>query len=113
MEFGYGMKLRGFAPGCQPMKGLIRPEDDTTGKYWDILIYDRELTEKEIRDYELEPVELDPIKNLAIRLDTFMKGFDPYEYMDSEMSVEEAERLLRESPETVISNLLDILEENI
>ena len=111
MEFRYGMRLRGFSPGCQPMKGFICREDDTTGKYWDVLVYDRELTESEIRDYELDRVEFDPIKKLAIRLDKFMNGFDPYEYMDGEMSVEEAERILRESPETVISNLLDILEE--
>ena len=111
MEFRYGMRLRGFSPGCQPMKGFICREDDTTGKYWDVLVYDRELTESEIRDYELDRVELDPIKTLAIRIDKFMSGFDPYEYMDREMDVEEAEKLLRESPETVINYLLEILED--
>ena len=54
MEFRYGMRLRGFSPGCQPMTGLIRREDDTTGKYHDILVYDGQLTEQEIKDYELD-----------------------------------------------------------
>jgi len=53
-EYRYGMRLRGFSPGCQPMIGLIRREDDTTEKYHDILVYDRRLTEKELRDYELD-----------------------------------------------------------
>lgn len=52
-EFKYGMRLRGFSPGCQP-KGVMRREDDPTGKYWDIIIYDRELTRKELVDYELD-----------------------------------------------------------
>ena len=54
MEFRYGMRLRGVSPGCQPMTGLIRREDDTTGKYHDILVYDGQLTEQEIKDYELD-----------------------------------------------------------
>jgi hypothetical protein len=52
----YGMKHRGFSLGCQPMKGFIRRHDDTTGKYWDIIEYDRELTEEEIQSYELEKI---------------------------------------------------------
>jgi len=54
MKYVYGMRLRGFSPGCQPMKGLKRSEQDYSGKYWDLLVYDRELTEKELRDYELD-----------------------------------------------------------
>lgn len=57
MEYRYGMRLRGFSLGCQPKEGLIRREDDTTGKYWDILVYDRCLTDHEIRSYELDPVK--------------------------------------------------------
>lgn len=49
----YGMRLRGFAPGCQPMEGFVEREDDPDGKYWDILLYDRPLTLEEERDYEL------------------------------------------------------------
>lgn len=50
----YGMRLRGFAPLCQPRHGFVERLDDTTGKYYDILVYDRELTQKELRDYELD-----------------------------------------------------------
>ena len=54
MEFRYGMRLRGFSIGCQPMNGFHRRDDDTTGKYHDIIVYDRQLSEQEIRDYELD-----------------------------------------------------------
>lgn len=57
MEYKYGMKLRGFSPMCQPMKGLIRREDSWKRRWWDVLVYDRKLTEEEIRDYDLEEVE--------------------------------------------------------
>ena len=56
-EYRYGMRLRGFSPMCQPMNGLLRREDDTTGKYHDILVYSRKLTEKELRDYELDALD--------------------------------------------------------
>lgn len=52
-EFRYGMRLRGYSPGCQP-KGVLRREDDTTGRYHDIIVYERQLSADEIRDYELE-----------------------------------------------------------
>ena len=54
MEHKYGMRLRGFSIGCQPMDGLIRREDDIVGKYHDILVYDRPLTEGERINYELD-----------------------------------------------------------
>lgn len=54
MEYRYGMRLRGFSIGCQPMIGLIRREDDITGRYYDILVYNRPLTESEISEYELD-----------------------------------------------------------
>lgn len=51
-QYRYGMRLRGFSPGCQPMRGL---EDVTDGEgYHNILIYSRQLTDKEIREYELD-----------------------------------------------------------
>ena len=50
----YGMRLRGFSPGCQPMSGLLSREDDTTGKYYDLLTYSRKLSDKEVSDYELD-----------------------------------------------------------
>ena len=52
--YKYGMRLRGFSIGCQPMIGLVRREDDPTGKYHDILVYDRPLN-----DHEQESSELD------------------------------------------------------
>ena len=53
MEYKYGMRLRGYSIGCQPMEGLIRAEEDESKKYWNILVYNRKLTEKEINDYDL------------------------------------------------------------
>ena len=55
-EYVYGMRLRGFSPMCQPKEGFVERRDDTTGKYHDIIVYDRKLTEEEIRDYELDRV---------------------------------------------------------
>ena len=52
-EYRYGMRLRGYSPGAQP-KGVLRREDDTTGRYHDIIVYERHLSADEIRDYELE-----------------------------------------------------------
>ena len=56
MEYLYGMRLRGFSLGCQPMKGIIERRDDRTGKYYDILAYSRKLTEQELEDFELDYV---------------------------------------------------------
>ena len=52
--FEYGMRLRGFAPMCQPKEGLLFVRDDPKGKYHDLLYYDRKLTDKELYDYELD-----------------------------------------------------------
>lgn len=57
MSYRYGMRLRGFAPMCQPKEGFVERQDDLTGRYYDILVYNRELTEKELRDYELDRLE--------------------------------------------------------
>jgi len=57
MKYQYGMRLRGFSIGCQPMKGLVSAEDDETGRYHSILTYNRELSEDEVRDYELDELE--------------------------------------------------------
>ena len=51
----YGMRLRGFSPGCQPMDGLDAVMEGNK-KYYNILIYDRELTDEEVRDYELDRI---------------------------------------------------------
>lgn len=50
----YGMRLRGFSPGCQPMTGLVQRRDSTSRQYHDFLVYDHKLTDKELADYELD-----------------------------------------------------------
>lgn len=57
MKYLYGMRYRGFSIGCQPMTGLIKREDDKSGKYYDLLLYDRKLTTKELNDFELEYIK--------------------------------------------------------
>ena len=52
--YKYGMRLRDFSIGCQPMQGLIRREDDPTGRYHDILVYARPLNDHEQDCYELD-----------------------------------------------------------
>lgn len=59
--FRYGMRLRGFSIGCQPMKGIIDAKDDPTGFYHSILRYSRELTDQEMSDYELDRLEPEKI----------------------------------------------------
>lgn len=56
MEHRYGMRMRGAAPGAQP-KDFREIQEDTTGRYHDVLVYDRELTQEEQSRYELEPIE--------------------------------------------------------
>lgn len=59
----YGMRLRGFAPSCQPSKGFVEcmTDDDkkklignSVNRYHDVLVYDRELYDDEVEDYELD-----------------------------------------------------------
>lgn len=52
--YKYGMRVRGFSIGCQPMDGFIERQDDPTNRYHDIIVYNRELTEDEIRHYSLD-----------------------------------------------------------
>ena len=54
VEYRYGMRLRGFSIGCQPRDGFIDREDDPSGRYYDILVYERQLTKKELEDFELD-----------------------------------------------------------
>ena len=54
MRYVYGMRLRGFSPGCQPMDGFVERRDDPDRVYHDILCYDRKLTQKEVVNYELD-----------------------------------------------------------
>lgn len=57
--FVYGMRARGFSPGCQPKIGIIRSEEDPSGKYYNIITYDHRLTDKEIERYELDDLNTD------------------------------------------------------
>lgn len=52
--YKYGMRLRGFAPFCQPMNGFVKAEEDINGKYHNILFYDRMLSDTELKEYELD-----------------------------------------------------------
>lgn len=53
-RYKYGMRLRGFSIGCQPMDGFIERLDDRSGRYHDLIVYDRMLTGREVMDYELD-----------------------------------------------------------
>ena len=53
-QYRYGMRLRGFSIGCQPMDGFVERQDDASGMYHDILVYDRQLTQEELDEYELD-----------------------------------------------------------
>ena len=56
--YKYGMRLRGFSIGAQP-SGVIKRcspfrEDETTGKYWDIIYYEDKLSDEDVRHYSLD-----------------------------------------------------------
>lgn len=55
--FKYGMKLRGFSMGAQPMEGFIKRHDDPTNKYYDILEYSIPLGKNIIEAYSLEEIK--------------------------------------------------------
>lgn len=52
-RYVYGMRLRGASPGAQPKEGLVEIQN-SDGRYYSILTYDRKLTSKERTDYELD-----------------------------------------------------------
>ena len=56
----YGMRLRGFSIGCQPMDGFYERTDDVTGKYHDVIWYTRELTDDECKHYSLDFIGTNP-----------------------------------------------------
>lgn len=54
-RYKYGMRLRGFSIGCQPMDGLADHYECTdNNKYYDYIVYNRKLSDKEVHDYELD-----------------------------------------------------------
>lgn len=61
MYYLYGMRLRGFSPGCQPKDGFVARKNLDSKKYWDILVYDRQLTKKEESDYDLDFLGFDVV----------------------------------------------------
>ena len=48
----YGMRLRGFSIGCQPKEGFEEAREDKN--YWNVLVYNRELTKEEVKQYDLD-----------------------------------------------------------
>lgn len=54
----YGMKSRGFSPGCQPTDGLLESETDPMDDYWDLLFYSRKLSREEEKAYDLDFIRM-------------------------------------------------------
>ena len=55
--YKYGMRLRGFSIGCQPMKNFYERQDDDGSHvrhYHDILVYTEKLGEQDLAAYELD-----------------------------------------------------------
>ena len=61
-EYLYGMRLRGYAPGCQPKEGLMNVYYGG-GRYHNLISYNRPLTEKEMKDYELDFINETEVRN--------------------------------------------------
>lgn len=54
--YKYGMRLRGYSIGAQPA-GVVSREDDHTGAYYDIIVYNAPLSQEDIKHYSLTPLE--------------------------------------------------------
>lgn len=52
--YKYGMRLRGFSLGCQPMEHLHGVRESDGKPYYSILFYSQKLTEEDLRKYELD-----------------------------------------------------------
>lgn len=114
--YKYGMRLRGFSISCQPMTGLEDHYEDPTGKYYDILVYDRELSEKEIADYELDPIrdtpEDDPrarVKSIRAYTGLSQQGFSK-KYSIPKRTIENWESGKTIPPEYVVELLARVVE---
>ena len=53
-KYLYGMRLRPFGSACQPKEGFIERRDDPSNLFWDIIVYNRKLTNKEVYDFDLQ-----------------------------------------------------------
>ena len=56
MKYFYGMRLRGFSPGCQPMEGFVKRLDSNVPAYHDIIVYNKPISEDDVRHYSLTPL---------------------------------------------------------
>ncbi len=66
LKYVYGMRQRGCSPGCQPKEGFIRRENeqvaiDMNSDYWDVISYNRELTDEEMKHFSLDYLGTRPI----------------------------------------------------
>ena len=61
-KYVYGMRLRGFSIGCQPMDGFIERRDSLAENFYDVIVYSRLLTEKELKDYDLTFIGMEEIQ---------------------------------------------------
>ena len=105
----YGMRLRGFAPLCQPKEGLLAREDDPSGRYHDIIVYDRKLTKKEISDYELD--EINPVLMLRKQYGLTQKALAD-KYGIPKRTIENWEGGVSEPPAYVLKLLERVLSED-
>lgn len=117
MKYIYGMRLRGFSPMCQP-KGVVERRDDPTGKYYDLIVYNRGLTHEELEDYELDYVGTEgkemeeKVLTLYRALEDFVKSaglyydFDTDEYRFDEEAGINMERETMSDIEHVYSDLM-------
>lgn len=53
-KYKYGMRLRGFSIGCQPMEHLHDVRESDGDPYYSYLFYTEKLTEDQIRNFELD-----------------------------------------------------------
>lgn len=53
-KYLYGMRLRPFGIACQPKEGFVERRDDSSNAFWDIIVYNRKLTNKEVYDFDLQ-----------------------------------------------------------
>ena len=53
MKYWYGMRLRPVDIGAQP-KEFLEYKNDPTKKYWNLVCYERKLTDEEIFVYSMD-----------------------------------------------------------
>ncbi len=57
-NFEYGMKIRPFSIGCQPNGAIdVKEANKAQTGFYDIVVYDRELSDEEISKFELVRIE--------------------------------------------------------